>query len=107
MTVASASKDAKLSPLADTEWDAIELVQEWLGLFRQATTTMSSTKAFTLSSVQALFRDLQDHLRTAYCDLPTSVPQSIKDGLLRAHRKLSDYYFLSDASPYYVWAARK
>ncbi|KAI0750161.1 ribonuclease H-like domain-containing protein [Daedaleopsis nitida] len=104
MTVTTAPKDAKLSAIVDPEWEAIKLVQQWLGLFREATTTMSTTKAFTLSSVQAVFRDLQDHLRTAYSDLPPSVRPSVKEGLLRAHRKLSDYYFLTDASPYYIWA---
>ncbi|KAJ7689798.1 hypothetical protein B0H17DRAFT_1134739 [Mycena rosella] len=38
-------------------------------------------------------------------DLTDSAPPRLKRGLIEAHRKLSDYYYKSDASPYYLLAA--
>ncbi|KAE9398293.1 hypothetical protein BT96DRAFT_920945 [Gymnopus androsaceus JB14] len=58
-----------------------------------------------LSTTHATFCSLQRHLKTILRDLPDDVALEIKQGLLDAHRKLSDYYYKFDASPYYVWAA--
>jgi hypothetical protein len=60
-----------------------------------------------LSSTHAIFRGLQDHLRGILRDLPDSIDPSIKQGLLGAHEKLSDYYYKYDESPFYTWAARE
>ncbi|KAJ6606693.1 hypothetical protein B0H10DRAFT_1719977, partial [Mycena sp. CBHHK59/15] len=87
--------------LSDADWNAIELVTEWLKVFCAATTEMSRTKKLMLSSTHAIFRGLQEHLRNILRNLPNSVPSRLKRGLLEAHRKLSDYYYKSDDSPYY------
>ncbi|KAJ6561641.1 hypothetical protein B0H19DRAFT_1233584 [Mycena capillaripes] len=44
--------------------------------------------------------DLKLLARTPNCPLPGN-----GNGLLEAHRKLSDYYYKFDQSPYYTWAA--
>lgn len=82
-------------------------VTEWLGAFRSATTQMSTSKEPMLSSTLAIFRGLQDHIRQIYSNLPESTSPRIKTSLLDAHRKLSDYYYRFDESPFYTWAARK
>ncbi|KAJ7173031.1 hypothetical protein C8R43DRAFT_873887, partial [Mycena crocata] len=92
--------------LSDADWNAIEMVTEWLKVFREATTEMSRTKRPMLSTTHAVFRGLQEHLRNVIRDLPASAPTRLKRGLFEAHRKLSDYYYKSDESPYYTWAAR-
>ncbi|KAL0957412.1 hypothetical protein HGRIS_001212 [Hohenbuehelia grisea] len=59
------------------------------------------------------FRGLQEHLKVCFSwekvDILRSLPASTltrpKKSLLDAHRKLSDYYFKFDESPYYTWAA--
>ena len=66
---------------------------------------MSATKTPMLSTTHAVFRGLQDDLKSILRDLPLSVPLSIKKGLTDAHRKLSDYYYKYDESPFYTWAA--
>ena len=58
-----------------------------------------------LSTTHAVFRSLQDELREIIRDLPDSVPPSLKQGLTDAHRKLSDYYYKIDTSPYYLWSS--
>jgi hypothetical protein len=58
-----------------------------------------------LSTTHAIFRGLQEHIQQIYHDLPASTPPKIKTGLLDAHRKLSDYYYKYDQSPFYTWAA--
>ncbi len=60
-----------------------------------------------LSSTYTVFRGLQSHLRDILRNLPDSVSPQIKNGLVEAHRKLSDYYYKFDESPLYTWAARK
>ena len=82
------------------------MVASWLKAFRSATTQMSSTKTPTLSHVHAIFRGLQDELKDILRALPNSVSPNIKKGLTDAHRKLSDYYYKFDESPFYTWAAR-
>jgi len=76
-----------------------------VGAFCSATTQMSSTKMPTLSHVHTIFRGLQDELKDILCALPNSVSPNIKKGLTDAHRKLSDYYYKFDESPFYIWAA--
>ena len=53
----------------------------------------------------AIFQGLQDDINNILCNLPDSVSPKIKLGLMDAHRKLSDYYYQFDASPFYIWAA--
>ncbi|KAJ6573135.1 hypothetical protein DFH09DRAFT_916226, partial [Mycena vulgaris] len=99
------NKELRQLELSDADWNAIGLVPDWLKVFRSATTDMSRTKHSMLSVTHAIFRGLQDHLRQIIHDLSDSAPPRLKRGLLEAHRKLSDYYYKSDASPYYLWAA--
>ena len=66
---------------------------------------MSATKVPMLSTTHAIFRGLQDDIKTILCNLPDSVSLNIKAGLTDAHRKLSDYYYQYDTSPFYTWAA--
>jgi hypothetical protein len=58
-----------------------------------------------LSTTHAVFRGLQDEIKYILHNLPNSVLPSIKIGLTDAYRKLSDYYYEYDASPFYTWAA--
>jgi hypothetical protein len=66
---------------------------------------MSKIKKPMLSMVHAVFCGLQDHVASMLCKLPDSAPSQLRTGLVDAHMKLSDYYFCSDESPYYTWAA--
>ncbi|KAG2123792.1 uncharacterized protein EDB93DRAFT_600417 [Suillus bovinus] len=77
----------------------------WLKAFRSATTQMSTTKRPMLSSAHAIFRGLEESLRDDLANLPDSAPTKIRLALINAHRKLSDYFFKIDDSPYYVWAS--
>ncbi|KAJ6472272.1 hypothetical protein DFH09DRAFT_893329, partial [Mycena vulgaris] len=87
--------------LTAADWDAIILVTGWLKSFRTATTLMSTTKRPMLSYTHAIFRGLQEDLRTSLTQLLFSTPSVLRNGLLEAHRKLSDYYYKMDQSPYY------
>lgn len=91
--------------LSEDEWKAITQVQDWLGLFRTATTQMSTTKQPMLSSALAIFRGLQDHLRDILRDLPDGSPAQLRQGLVDAHEKLSEYFYHIDESPFYTWAS--
>jgi hypothetical protein len=51
------------------------------------------------------FRGLEESLRDDLANLPDSAPTKIWLALINAHRKLSDYFFKIDDSPYYVWAS--
>ncbi|KAJ7024969.1 hypothetical protein C8F04DRAFT_1400851 [Mycena alexandri] len=64
---------------------------------------MSATKKPMLSFTAAIFRGLQEDLRTTI-----GTPSVLRNGngLLEAHRKLSDYYYKFDQPPYYTRAAR-
>ncbi|KAJ7507999.1 hypothetical protein B0H11DRAFT_2217997 [Mycena galericulata] len=84
---------------------SIILVTGWLKSFRTATTLMSTTKRPMLSYTHAIFRGLQEDLRVSLNELPFSTPSVLRNGLLDAHRKLSDYYYKSDDSHFYTWAA--
>ena len=98
-------RDLRALELDVADWSAIRLVAGWLKVFRSATTDMSKTKEPMLSTVHAIFRGLQDHVRQALADLPDSAPHQLRNGLIEAHKKLSDYYYRSDESPYYTWAS--
>lgn len=91
--------------LSDDEWSAIRLVADWLQLFRDATSDMSSTKKTTLSSVYAIFTALQDDIRRHLTNMPLGVPLHLQAGLEAAHAKLAEYFRLTDRSPYYLWSA--
>ncbi|KAJ6522993.1 hypothetical protein B0H10DRAFT_1625895, partial [Mycena sp. CBHHK59/15] len=87
--------------LSATEWAALKQVADWLEAYRFATTKMSATKQPMLSTTHACFRWLQDHLKKAIAALPPSADPALKDGLVAAHRKLSDYFTKFDESRYY------
>jgi hypothetical protein len=91
--------------LTEAEWESITQVAGWLKAFRSATTQMSTTKQPMLSTAHAIFCGLQDEVRNALRSLPDSTSPMIKDGLLAAHQKLSEYYYRFDISPFYIWAA--
>lgn len=100
------AKNTSLRPheLSDEDWAAIELVTRWLSMYRQATEKMSSTSNVTLSYAHRVFHKLQAHVRDALRDIPKNAPPQLKRGLVRAHRKLSDYHVHFDESPFYLWA---
>jgi hypothetical protein len=100
----SRNKDLLTFELSNTDWESIKMVASWLKSFRAATTEMSATKVPMLSTTYAIFRGLQDDIKTILRNLPDSVSVNIKLGLIGAHRKLSDYYHQYDASPFYTWA---
>jgi hAT family C-terminal dimerisation region len=99
------NRDLRSLELDEDEWDAIVQVADWLMAFRAATTQMSTSKVSMLSTTHAIFRGLQEHIQQIYRDLPMSMAPKIKAGLLNAHKKLSDYYYKYDQSPFYTWAA--
>jgi hypothetical protein len=103
----SRNKDLHALELSNADWESIKLVASWLKSFRSATTEMSTTKSPMLSTTHAIFRGLQDEIKDILRSLPDSVSPRIKHGLTDAHRKLSDYYYQFDASPFYTWAACK
>jgi hypothetical protein len=102
----SRNKDLHALELSNSDWESITLVASWLKSFRSATTEMSATKVPMLSTTHAIFRGLQDDIKNILRGLPSIVSPKIKLGLTDAHRKLSDYYYQFDASPFYTWAAR-
>ena len=92
--------------LSEHEWEGVVLVIGWLKSFRSATTQMSTTKHSMVSSIHAIFRGLQEHIKAILSDLPSSISHGVILGLTVAHAKLSDYYYEFDESPLYIWAAR-
>ncbi|KAJ7608082.1 hypothetical protein DFH06DRAFT_1018061, partial [Mycena polygramma] len=93
--------------LSDADWKALQQVREWLSGFRQATTAMSATSKPMLSQTRLVFCELQAGIKEQLKQLRGNVAPELKAGLAAAHKKLSDYYFTFDASPYYLWASRK
>ena len=79
--------------LTEAEWESITQVAGWLKAFQSATTQMSTTKQPMLLTAHAIFCGLQDKVRNTLSSLPDSTLQMIKDGLLAAHQKLSEYYY--------------
>jgi hypothetical protein len=103
----SRNKDLHTLELSNADWESIKLVTSWLKSFQAAMTEMSTTKLPMLSTTHAIFRGLQDDIKDILRSLPDSVSPRIKLGLTDTHRKLSDYYYQFDASPFYTWAACK
>jgi hypothetical protein len=101
----SRNKDLHALELSNADWESIKLVALWLKSFRSATTEMSTTKYPMLSTTHAIFRGLQDDIKDILRSLPNSVSPRIKLGLTDTHRKLSNYYYQYDTSPFYTWAA--
>jgi hypothetical protein len=101
----SRNKDLHALELRNADWESIKLVALWLKSFRSVTTEMSTTKYPMLSTTHVIFRGLQDDIKDILRSLPDSVSPRIKLGLTDTHRKLSDYYYQYDASPFYTWAA--
>ncbi|KAJ6562968.1 hypothetical protein B0H10DRAFT_1644813, partial [Mycena sp. CBHHK59/15] len=91
--------DAQLS---DADWAALRQVRSWLSDFRRATTDMSTTSKPMLSQTHLVFCELQTSLEAELAALPGDVAPELKQGMVTAHKKLSDYYFTFDASPYYL-----
>jgi hypothetical protein len=100
------NRDLRDYELSEDEWEDIILVTGWLKSFRSATTQMSTTKRPMLSNTHAIFRGLQDQLKTIIHELPVWASPQLLLGLTDAHTKLSDYYYKFDESPLYTWAAR-
>lgn len=100
------SKNREFCPweLSDEDWKAIELVEDWLCCYREATVSMSATKHATLLSTHAIFKGVQDSLRTSMRAILCGSPPQLLNGLKAAHLKLADYFTKFDASPLYVWS---
>jgi hypothetical protein len=98
-------RDLRSYELSDDDWNSIRLVTNWLKSFRSATHQMSATKDTTLSLTQAIFRGLQDSVKTSLRSLPHNANPLLKAAMIKAHRKLSDYYMKFDESPLYVWSS--
>ena len=99
------NRDLRPYELSAADWASIVLVTKWLKSFRSATTQMSTTKSPMLSTTHAIFRGLQEDLRQSLTELPDSSPSYLKNSLVKAHQKLSDYYTKLDDSPFYIWAS--
>ena len=98
------NKDLHAFELTDDDWSAITLISQWLKSFHSATAQMSATKRPMLSSTLAIFHCLQDSLCKTLHTLSNNTPVKLKEGLIKFHLKLSNYYGKIDSSPYYVWA---
>ena len=101
-----ANKDLRDLELSEDEWSSIWLVASWLEKFRDVTTQMSATHWPMLSHTHTIFRGLQEHFRKSLQHLPSGIDSCIRDGLVAAHQKLSEYYYRFDQPPFYIWAAR-
>jgi predicted DNA-binding protein (UPF0251 family) len=99
------NKDLRPLLISEDEWEAIKLVFSWLLNFREATRQMSTTSKPMISTTHAIFRGLQDAIKSIYAKLPSTAPHQLKVGLLDAYKKLSEYYYKYDESPFYTWAA--
>ncbi|KAJ7156123.1 hypothetical protein C8R43DRAFT_884009, partial [Mycena crocata] len=97
------AKDSELCKhkLSPPKWAALELVLKWLKAFRSATTEMPAT-GNSMLSVKATSRPNQ-----VIKALPEGTDQALRNGLVNAHLKLSDYYTKFDNSWYYLWALCK
>ncbi|KAF8805675.1 hypothetical protein BYT27DRAFT_7026043, partial [Phlegmacium glaucopus] len=83
---------------------SIEPVALWLNTFRSTTTQMSATKKPMLPTTHAIFCGLQDEIWKIIQTLPPSTSPHLIKGLMDAHRKLSDYYYTFNQSPFYIWS---
>ncbi|KAJ6575957.1 hypothetical protein DFH09DRAFT_1311412 [Mycena vulgaris] len=86
--------------------NAISLVSDWLSNLRSSTSQMSTTSRPMLSSTHAIFRGLQTTLKEKLVALPKESSPELVEGLSKAHRKLSDYYYKYNQSSLYIWATR-
>ncbi|KAM5546301.1 hypothetical protein V8D89_000427 [Ganoderma adspersum] len=100
-----ANKDLRQYELSWQDWEALSIITQWLQLYRDAILEMSVTTRPTISEVSAVFKGLQEHLCKLLTMLPKGTPRVLRDGLVNAHYKLSDYSFLFDGSPFYAWAS--
>ena len=66
---------------------------------------MSTTKRATLSFTHAIFWGLQESVCQSLRDLPAGCKPQLKQAILLAYRKLSDYYYKFDELPLYIWAS--
>lgn len=98
-------KDPSIPSLSTNEWEFVSLIEHWLHIFRAATAVTSSTSTPTLSCVHGVYKGLQDALMLQLGILPGDSPSFLKEALKRAFEKLGNYYYWTDESPYYVWAA--
>lgn len=103
----SRNRELHSCEMSASDWDNVSMVTGWLKTFRSATTEMSTSKKPMLSTTHAVFRGLQDEIKSILTHLPNSTPPEIKKGLTDAHLKLSDYYYKFDESPFYIWSACK
>ena len=103
--VVAKNRDLWKFELSNDDWSAISLVAHWLKSFCLATTQMSATKTPMLSTTHAIFHGLQEDIRTSIHSLPDGTPDCLKNSLVNAHRKLSDYYTKFDESPFYLWSS--
>jgi hypothetical protein len=94
----SRNRDLPAFELSNMDWESVQLVTSWLKSFKAAMMEMSATKVSMLSTTHAIFRGLQDNIKTILHDLSDSVSLNIKMGLTDAHCKLSDYYYQYNAS---------
>ena len=86
------------------DWDAIVLVAQWLKSFRSATTQLLTRKHNQCSHKHKPFIEVfKNHYVESLRNLPKNTLPQLKLGLLRAHRKLSNYYNEIDNSPSYIW----
>jgi hypothetical protein len=53
-------------------------------------------------STHSIFSGLQKTLKDKLTALPPNSDPELVDGLTKAHRKLSDYYYKFDQSPFYI-----
>ncbi|KAF7372456.1 Transposase-like protein [Mycena venus] len=83
------AKDEELRAheLSTRDWTALKLVTNWLVAFREATTQI-----------------LQSHLKTEISKLPADADPVLRQGLVDAHLKLSNYFAKFEQSRYYTWA---
>ncbi|KAJ7192893.1 hypothetical protein GGX14DRAFT_307899, partial [Mycena pura] len=88
--------------LSIPDWAAITTVAEWLQIFRVATTQMSTTSVPMLSATHGVFLGLQKRLQAQLRAIPAGTSPELADALTAAHRKLSDYYYKYDESPFYI-----
>jgi hypothetical protein len=102
----AANRDLKGSQMTVEDWDAIILISERLFIFRCATSERPRTSRPMLSSTHSTFRGLQKKLKEKLAALPEETDPEPVQGLTDARRKLSDYYYKYDQSPFYIWAAR-
>ena len=97
------NRDLRAFELSNDDWASISLVTQWLKSFQSATTQMSSTKTSMLLTMHAIFCELLEDIWLSIISLPANMPAQLKNSLVSAHHKLSDYYTQLDESPLYIW----